>query len=191
MKKVTQFSRQAHWLAERPNPSFSGFEKWVFRHVPLAMRAYRAWVYYSMESDFSGFYVTSGGRIREGLKKEQSEYIRKLAPERYHEALVPKTEIGCKRKVMDTDYLACLHRDNVELVFSDPVAAIEEDGVRTKSGRHIKADAIILATGFATQQVLFPMDIRGEKGISLVEHVSLSLPLSLHTHILAIIPYLT
>lgn len=131
-----------------------------------------------MESDFAGFDVKTGGGIREDLKKTQTEYIKKTAPEKYHKALIPKTEIGCKRKVMDTDYLACLHGDNVELDSHDPIAEIVETGVLTKSGRHVHADAIVLATGFETQQMLFPMEISGEGGLSLQDHVRLpSLPL--------------
>jgi cation diffusion facilitator CzcD-associated flavoprotein CzcO len=91
------------------------------------------------------------------------------APERYHDALIPQTEIGCKRKVIDTDYLA----ENVELVHSDPIKEVTEAGVHTQSGRQVYADAIILANGFQTQQVLFPIEITGEKGITLNEHVCL------------------
>jgi cation diffusion facilitator CzcD-associated flavoprotein CzcO len=87
--------------------------------------------------------------------------------------LIPKTEIGCKRKVLDTEYLASLHKSNVELVSDDPVEEIVGRGVRTKSGRVVKADALVLAIGFATQQMLFPMEIIGRKGLSLNKYVSL------------------
>ncbi|PGH18933.1 hypothetical protein AJ80_04260 [Polytolypa hystricis UAMH7299] len=170
VRKLTQFSRQPHWLAERPNPYYSPVFKWTMRYVPLAMRMYRFWHYYLMESDFSGFYLDSGSKIREDLTKMQIDYMKKTAPARYQDALTPKTVIGCKRKVMDTEYLECLHRENMELVSSDPIEKVTETGVQTKSGRHVDADAIVLATGFQTQQVLFPMEIKGEKGISLTEH---------------------
>ncbi|PGH17875.1 hypothetical protein AJ79_00774 [Helicocarpus griseus UAMH5409] len=170
VKKLTQFSRQAHWLAERPNPNYSNVFKWTMRYVPLAMRLYRFWHYYLMESDWPGFHTESGRKIREGLVKTQIDYIKRTAPERYHEALIPKTEIGCKRKVLDTDYLACLHRDNMELVYADPIEEITARGVRTRSGREVDVDAIILATGFKAQQVLYPLEIKGRNGINLNEH---------------------
>ncbi|KAJ4177691.1 hypothetical protein NW755_013691 [Fusarium falciforme] len=93
-----------------------------------------------------------------------------IAPAKYHEFLVPKTEVGCKRRVNDTDYLVCLHRDNVDLVYDDPIEAIETTGVRTKSGRLVNADAIILAHGFETQTPLFPMKIFGKDGLTVNEH---------------------
>ena len=66
-----------------------------------------------------------------------------MAPERYHAALILKRKMGCKRKIMDTDYLACLHPENVELVYSDPVQSISENGITTQSGSEVHA--IILA----------------------------------------------
>lgn len=173
-RKLTQFSRQPHWIAERANPPYSPFMRWVFRYVPLAMRLHRFWIFYLMESSLLEFGLHSTGlKLRQDLFTTRLEYLRKHAPEKYHDVLTPKIEIGCKRKVLDTDYLACLHRENMELVSSDPIKEITETGVRTESGRDINADAIVLATGFQTQKVLHPMEIKGEKGITLNEHVSI------------------
>lgn len=110
--------------------------------------------------------------MRKRWELDATEYIQTNAPEKYREFLVPKTEVGCKRRVNDTGYLASLHRENVELVYDDPVQVIIENGVQTASGRTIQADAIILAHGFETQQSLSLMDIRGEGGITLTDHVS-------------------
>lgn len=170
--QITQFSRQAHWLTERPNPVYSGFLKWTFRWIPLVMRLYRAKLYYDMEKDFVGFDTETGAQVRSGWSKEASDYIRRAAPEKYLDFLVPKTEVGCKRRVNDTGYLDCLHQDNVELVYEDRIKEIVEDGVLTEAGRLVKADAIILAHGFETQTPLAPMEIYGEKGVSINEHVS-------------------
>lgn len=173
-RKLTQFSRQSHWIVERPNPVYSSLFKWVMKYVPLAMRLYRFYLYYVAESGFSAFYIDSGREIRDSQTKTALDYMHKNAPEKYHDALTPKFQLGCKRMVMDTDYLACLHRKNMELVSSDPIAEITQSGVRTKSGREVNADAIILATGFQTHQLLYPLVIKGEKGITLNEHVCLS-----------------
>lgn len=142
--------------------------KWV----PFAMRLYRAHLYWQQEKSFRGFHIASGKKEREGWARDAAKYIQMNAPEKYAEALIPKTEIGCKRRVNDTDYLACLHRENVELLYNDPIGSIVRNGVQTASGRLVEADAIILATGFETQKVLYPMDIRGENGVTLAEHVS-------------------
>lgn len=172
VRKITQFARQAQYLSERENPYYSPTFKAVMRYVPLAMRLYRAKHYYDMEADWSGFPIESGAAIRSGLAKENEAYVKRAAPSKYWDALIPKSEIGCKRKVLDTEYLKCLWRDNVELISDDPVEKIVEDGVVTKSGKQIKADAIVLAIGFATQQMLCPMEIVGRDGLKLNDYVS-------------------
>lgn len=172
VKKVTQFARQAHWLSERPNPEYSALFKWTMNWVPGAMRWYRGILYWRQERMFSGFHVARGLKEREGWTAEATRYIREHAPLKYVDALIPKSVIACKRRVNDTDYLACLHRANVELVHDDPISEIVETGVRTRSGRVVPADAIILATGFETQKLLHHVDIRGEGGDTLPEHVS-------------------
>ncbi|KAF3765165.1 FAD/NAD(P)-binding domain-containing protein [Cryphonectria parasitica EP155] len=169
--KVTQFSRQAHWLSPRQQFEYSTIFKLTMRWVPFAMRVYRAWLYYEKEVDFLGYRMNKGGAgVRAGWTKTAAEYIRANAPEKYREFLVPTTEVGCKRRVNDTDYLAALHRDNVELVYDDPVEEIVREGVVTRSGRFVGADAVVLANGFQTKKMLFPMEIVGRGGVSLHEH---------------------
>lgn len=180
VKKITQFARQAQYLAERQNPYYSDFFKAIMRYVPLAMRIYRAKFYYEMERDYSGFGIESGRSIRQDLAKENEEYVKRMAPPRYWKTLIPKTEIGCKRKVLDTDYLKTLWRENAELVADDPVEKITETGVVTKSGREMRADAIVLAIGFATQQMLSPMEIVGREGLSLNKYVRFSQHMHYH-----------
>ncbi|KAF2632637.1 hypothetical protein BU25DRAFT_317872, partial [Macroventuria anomochaeta] len=170
VRKIIQFARQAQYLSERENPYYTPTFKAVMRYVPLAMRLYRAKHYYDMESDWSGFPIESGAAIRSGLAKENEAYVKRTAPKKYWDALIPRSEIGCKRKVLDTEYLKCLWKENVELIPDDPVQKITEDGVVTKSGREVKADAIVLAIGFATQQMLCPMEIVGRDGLKLNDY---------------------
>lgn len=171
VNKITQFSRQAQYLSERENPYYSSGFKAAMRYVPLAMRLYRATLYWQMERDYAGFDIEDGRHIREDLKKENEAYVKRVAPSKYWDALIPKSEIGCKRKVLDTEYLASLNQENVELIYDDGVKSIRKNGITTKSGREVDADAIVLAIGFATQQMLFPMEILGRGGVSLNEYV--------------------
>ncbi|TGJ80712.1 hypothetical protein E0Z10_g8050 [Xylaria hypoxylon] len=170
VKKVTQFARQAQWIFERPNPTYSSLFKWTMKWVPFAMRTYRLAQTYYCEWDYQAFPTESGAPIRKMYADYQAGYIRRMSPEKYHEFLIPKTEVGCKRRVMDTHYLECLHRDNVELVYKDPVEKIVENGVRTKSGRLVKADAIVLANGFQILRPLLSLNLHGEGGVSVADH---------------------
>jgi cation diffusion facilitator CzcD-associated flavoprotein CzcO len=166
-KSLTQFARQAQYLAERPNPVYSPAFKALMRYMPFAMKLYRLKLYADMEKDFASMETEGGASIRQGLIEENERYVKRTAPQKYWNALIPKHEIGCKRKVMDTGYLACLHKENVELISSDPVTSITPSGVLTASGRELHADAIVLATGFQVFRMLFPMEIYGQNNLSL------------------------
>lgn len=172
VRSITQFARQAQYLSERENPVYTPLFKATMRYVPLAMRLYRFKHYFDMERDYAGFNIESGRPIRQALAQENEAYVKRVAPSKYWNALIPKTEIGCKRKVLDTEYLKSLWRENVELISEDPVERITEEGVVTRSGREVNADAVVLAIGFATQQMLCPMEIVGRKGLKLNDYVS-------------------
>lgn len=60
VKRITQFSRQAHYLAERQNPYYSPAFKMVMRYLPFAMRLYCASLYWEMERDLPGFAIGDG-----------------------------------------------------------------------------------------------------------------------------------
>jgi cation diffusion facilitator CzcD-associated flavoprotein CzcO len=171
-KKVTQFARQAKWVFERPNPQLSRLFKWTMRWVPFAMRVHRAMVTFYAEWDFKSFPTESGADIRNMYTDVQGAYIRTISPTKYHDFLIPKTEVGYKCRIMDSDYLECLNRKNVELMYEDPSTGLLRTGCIPKSGRFLKADAIILANDFKIHPTLLALNLFGEGGISVVEHVS-------------------
>ncbi|OAG42108.1 hypothetical protein AYO21_03562 [Fonsecaea monophora] len=63
-----------------------------------------------------------------------------------------------------------VYRDSVELVATDTIQTITETGVKTQSGREIHADAIILANGLKTEQILHRLEVCGQGEISLNEY---------------------
>jgi len=76
--------------------------------------------------------------------------------------------MGCKRVLFSNDFYPALARPNVELV-TDPIAALDAEGVNTVDGRHHAVDAIILGTGFAANDFLAPMEIVGRNDVRLNE----------------------
>lgn len=53
-----------------------------------------------------------------------------------------------QRRVFDAGYYRALHEPNVELIADDSVERAEGNTVYTKKGRELKADVVVLATGF-------------------------------------------
>ena len=92
------------------------------------------------------------------ILKNALDYMKRCTPEKYHDILIPKYRLGQKRRVFDTDYLACLNRDNV-LLTNDLVARVTETSVVTTSGKEFETDVIILANGFHMQSFIFPIKI--------------------------------
>lgn len=169
--KVVQVVRQPHWLLERPNPKYSAAFKAFMRYLPGAMKLLRGKIYAELEAEWLMFDTKTGGHARQKLAEASRAYIRKAAPPQYVDALIPKFEVGCKRRVFDTGYLDCLHRDNVELVHDDGVERLTKDSAIFKSGREVKIDAVVLATGFETTTLLSHLNIIGRDGVSIHDHV--------------------
>lgn len=67
-----------------------------------------------------------------------------------HAGVIPKPDgiaaPGCKRIIVDPDYLSCLNRRNVSLNW-ESVDGIVENGIRMRSGEVIDFDVIIFGTG--------------------------------------------
>ncbi|KAF2636611.1 dimethylaniline monooxygenase [Massarina eburnea CBS 473.64] len=162
--KLTQIVRSAHYIQERLNPHYSPMFQWAMKWIPGACRAYRWSWYVAMERQFAAFWLTPNGeKARVHVAQETWDYIDKAAPEKYKEILRPDYLVGCRRRVHSNKYLESLHLPNVDLI-NDNVTEITSDTVITKSGRRIPADVIIYATGFRTQDWLWPMEIRGIDG---------------------------
>ena len=145
------------------------------RWIPGAMRLLRAAIYAELEAEWLMFDTATGGKARQKLGEASRKYIEENAPAKYVNALIPKFEVGCKRRVFDTGYLDALHRPNLELIADDPVQRVTESGVVLRSGKALPADAIILATGFETTTLLSPIEIVGRDGVNVEEHVSKSI----------------
>jgi len=88
------------------------------------------------------------------------------------EGLMPRGyPLGCKRPVIDTDYLETYNRENVTLVDlrRGGIERITATGIQTEQG-FFEFDALVYATGFdAMTGTLLRMDIRGREGVRLEE----------------------
>lgn len=55
---------------------------------------------------------------------------------------------GCKRIIVDPEYLKSLHRSNVELEWN-AIQSIEGNGIKLKNGEMVPLDVIIFSTGYS------------------------------------------
>jgi cation diffusion facilitator CzcD-associated flavoprotein CzcO len=166
-RRVTLLQRSPPFVLPRKDRRYRGFEKWMFQHVPLLRRFYRSLIYWQFESRFPALYRGSlTGKI---VRWMALRYMRSVVTDPALRAkLTPDYPIGCKRILISDDWFEALIEKNVEVVTS-PIAEVTRDAVVTADGAAHPADALVLATGFATTGFLAPMEIVGRGGIALTD----------------------
>lgn len=169
-KHLTQIVRSKHWVYPPIDGRMPDWGKALLGGVPGLARAQRLLVFLLAEVDWKGFKLTeAGARFRAKKRKAVEAYMRKAAPAKYHDILIPDFEVGCKRRIFDSGYLESLHADNLTLT-DERVAEVLPNGVRMQSGGVIEADVIVLANGFSTNQYLGGVELIGRGGMTLEKH---------------------
>ncbi|KAJ9266930.1 hypothetical protein DTO195F2_865 [Paecilomyces variotii] len=162
-KSLTQIVRSKHWVFPAHNFHYPKIVSWILRYVPFAMRLHRFHVFLVAENGWRLFPMTkSAARFREKTQRTIENYMRKTAPEKYHDILIPDFDVGCKRRIFDCGYLKSLHDDNL-LLTDARITEIVPEGVKTTDGI-IPADVIVLATGFQTNKFTSYMAVHGREG---------------------------
>ncbi|KAK2684476.1 hypothetical protein QWA68_016280, partial [Fusarium oxysporum] len=168
-KHLTQIIRSKHWILPSVDLAIGPGAQWLLRYIPGANFLLRLTVCLVTETHARAFSMTeSGRRFREQWKKVSETYIRKTAPAKYYDLLIPDFEIGCKRRIFDSGYVESLHSENLTLT-DDKVFEILPEGVRTEKGL-VEADVIILANGFETDPFLSGVELVGRGGKTVTEH---------------------
>lgn len=163
------YQRSANYIIRRNDRAYRGWEKWVFRHVPLAQKTLRALTYLRGEGFFYPVLRNNAGWLLRLWEKWCDDYRNEeIADPLLREKLTPDYRLGCKRILISDDYYAAFRRGNVELVTS-PIAAIDEQGVVTVDAVERPVDVIIHATGFRTSAMHSAVDYRGVGGVALHE----------------------
>ena len=161
VKSLVQFIRSQHWLFGRPDWKYPPGFRWVMRNVPGALKFHRLFWAAFLEYDFGLFKLKSGAGRRKAAAELGTSYMKRKAPEKYHDLLTPKFQVGAKRRVYDTGYYKALHNPKIHLT-NDPCVQIKENSVVTKSGAEYPADVIVYANGFQIHEPMVPMVIRGK-----------------------------
>ncbi len=165
---ATLFQRTPNYILPRNDRAYTDRQRWVFRHIPGALRLYRLAIFLRM--DVLLFPLT---RERSGLRLKARRMMlsfmrREVRDPSLHAALTPDYEIGCKRILISDDFFASLNRPNVELV-TTPITEVEEEGVRTSDGRLREFDLIVYATGFDLEGHMRGIDVVGPDGRHLTD----------------------
>ncbi|SCV72553.1 BQ2448_4090 [Microbotryum intermedium] len=164
VKSLTQIARSRQSILRRPPVPDGGWMVFMQNYIPGMSYLFRFLIFLLGEYSFKGMDLIHGQKHRQWVSKDLTSYIREVAPKKYWEVLEPDFEVMAKRRVFDGGYYKALHNPKIDLISDDALDTVKGDTVTTRQGRKLKADVILLCTGFKTQQFLFPLKIANDKG---------------------------
>ncbi|TFK38666.1 monooxygenase [Crucibulum laeve] len=166
---ILHICRSPQWYISATNIPYGRITRWILRNIPLARRLLRFVIFAFAEMAFRGISLNARStRTREKWQRVADNYMKSKAPEKYHDVLIPKYSMGCKRPVFNNGYLECLHNPKVQLLRHDKVK-IESNRIVYDGEGSYPVDAIILATGYETHKCI-GVPIIGRKSKNLEDH---------------------
>ena len=156
------YQRTPNWTVSKPDRPYRPREKALFRRFPWIPALSRRITYLRFELFTLG--MTRAPWVLRWHEHDHKRRVEKEVPDPELRAkLIPDYPLGCKRVLVTSDWLPTLARPNVDVITED-IQAVTPSGVLTVDGTERPADAIILGTGFQTNEFLAPMTIRGREG---------------------------
>ena len=161
------YQRSPGWTFPKGDREYSSLARAAFKRLPALRRLDRASIF--AFNEFGAAAMTSQRWLLPVLRAIGKRQITSAIsdPELRHK-VTPTDEIGCKRIMLTDDWYPTLTKPNVELV-AERVEAVTATGIRDATGAERPADAIVLATGFASHDFVAPMEIAGRGGRTLAE----------------------
>ncbi|HEX6751996.1 MAG TPA: NAD(P)/FAD-dependent oxidoreductase [Solirubrobacterales bacterium] len=168
--RLDVYQRSPGWTTPKNDREYSSFERALYRRLPALRRLDRASVY-----AFHDLAAAAFTRHRWLLPLFRTLGMRQIktaiADPELRRKVTPAYEFGCKRIMLTDDWYPTLTKSNVELIDAG-VEAVTPTGIRDATGVERAADAIVLATGFASHDFVAPMEIAGREGRTLAEEWS-------------------
>jgi cation diffusion facilitator CzcD-associated flavoprotein CzcO len=95
--EVHQVIRSKHWVQKAPEFPYTPTLLWMFKHIPGVLWLHRFTIFLAAEWDVRLQWMNPVSNWQRKRKMRVVEdYMRKTAPEKYHNQLIPTYEIACK-----------------------------------------------------------------------------------------------
>lgn len=176
VERLTIYQRSPHWAAYNPNyhRTVPADTKWALANIPYYARWYRFQLFWGFAD---GIYPAlqvdpawpdaprSTNAANERLRRSMERHIRRELGDDAGllEKSTPAYPPYGKRILIDNRWYAMLKRPNVDLVTTG-IDRIEGRRIVASDGVVREHDAIVLATGFKTTRILWPIAIHGRDG---------------------------
>jgi cation diffusion facilitator CzcD-associated flavoprotein CzcO len=170
VERLTVFQRSGNWFMPRKNRTYPALLRAAIQLIPGVQELRRKFVFQYTES--LTLAIRHPRTIGRAVGARSASFMRsQLKDPRLLEKAWPDYTFGCKRILFSSHYLAALERANVELV-TDAIARVAPTGILTTDGTEHDLDCVIWATGFQTNDFMFPMRITGVDGLDLEDYWS-------------------
>jgi cation diffusion facilitator CzcD-associated flavoprotein CzcO len=161
------YQRSPGWTFPKMDYEYSPRARALFKRLPALRRLDRASVYAFQELGAAA--MTDKPWLLPVLRAIAKRQIDSaISDSELRRKVTPSDEIGCKRVMLTDDWYPTLTQPNVDLV-TERIETVTPTGIRDVAGVERAADAIVLATGFASHDFVAPMAISGSEGRSLAE----------------------
>jgi len=165
---LTVYQRSANYVNPKPDVAYPASVKRLFRTAGIVRRAHRAQIWALLERNWWAFKPDTWRAKK--LEAGFADYLASQVPDPgLRRKLTPDFPVGCKRILIQSDYLSTIASDKVTLV-TEPIERFTPDGITTADGTHREFDTVIYATGFETTSFLKGLEVVGRKGES-IHHV--------------------
>ncbi len=170
--KLSMFQRTAQWIMSQENPAYSEAEKAGFRRQPESMRQLHEDISRLFAQGFSNAVVDASSPQMRALEDAcRANLESNVRDPELREKLRPSYRAACKRLVISPDFYQAIQKPNAELI-TEGIESVEPRGVRTRDGRLVALDVLVLATGFRVDRFVRPMRVLGTGGQELDERWS-------------------
>ncbi|MDX6609558.1 MAG: hypothetical protein QOF85_1483 [Solirubrobacterales bacterium] len=159
------YQRSPGWTLPKMDFEYSSRAHAVFRRLPALRRLDRASIFAFQE--FAAAALTQQRWLLPILRAVARRQINSaISDPELRRKVTPIDEFGCKRIMLTDEWYSTLAEPNVELV-AERIETVTAEGIRDATGVERVADAVILATGFASHDFVAPMEISGRGGRTL------------------------
>jgi cation diffusion facilitator CzcD-associated flavoprotein CzcO len=169
-ESVTVFQRSAPWIVPRPDRPYTDDEREEFAADPAVIARIRAAQFWQGEAMFA---ARAGDP--DAIAAARAEALAHLAAQVgdpvLRAQLTPDYEIGCKRRLISSDYYPAFASGAARLEPS-ALARLDAGVLVAESGARHEVDVIVFATGFETAEQPYAALVAGTHGQTLAEHWS-------------------
>jgi cation diffusion facilitator CzcD-associated flavoprotein CzcO len=164
--RLSVFQRSPQWILPLGNKSVTEKEKARLRGNPIRVLRLRQIFRWGLSHLLTK--AVTGHKLQKTLLTMVCQQYMKHAVKDpvLREKLTPDFEVGCKRLVITNTFIPALQRDNVDVI-SDGIAEITPTGIRTRAGKQIDMDVLVLSTGFNPVAYMRPMNLLGRDGLDI------------------------